>query len=116
MIAKGSNDSTGNVHYAKTVGHWNGAEQALVQRCGASPAQLLYLTPVAGDVEVTCKRCLANPPKATPARVPAPAVKATGSTTWGVYDATGALQTWRTTKREALAAAERIGGGTVAKI
>jgi len=56
MSAKGSNGTTGTIHYARHDG------RGLVQVCGVRASQRLYLDPEAETVEVTCRKCVA--PKA----------------------------------------------------
>lgn len=48
---KAVNSRTGTVHHARD----NGFD--LVQRCGITSNQHVYLTAVADDVQITCKRC-----------------------------------------------------------
>jgi hypothetical protein len=106
--------TTGTVHAA----HYDTRRgvQYLVQDCGMARTQNYALATT--DEPVTCRRCLARTPK--PALRPRPARQArttAGPVTWGVYNAQGGLSTWRSTRREALTAAGRMGEGyTVAKI
>lgn len=107
MTAKGMNPTTGTVHNARTETLYG--VQGLMQTCGMnqnrSSGQLNFLWEVTD--EVTCRRCLGATVKAAAA----PAVKtaartSSGPVTWGVFSAAGAMRTWRTTKREALAVAD----------
>lgn len=110
MSERGVNDITGTVHNAKTDG------TGLVQRCGIKHDQTLYLT--ATTDALTCKRCAATN-RTTAAKTTTRTARAsgTGSTAWGVYSVTGTLLTYRTTKRDATAAADQIGdGATVGRI
>lgn len=96
----GKNITTGTIH---TMGREN------MQACGARVTQRVELEPT--TEAVTCVRC--SKAAAKPATAPKPAkspAKSSGPATWLVRNATGETVTFRTTKREALAAADRIGG------
>jgi hypothetical protein len=96
--------TTGTVHAAHP-GTVRGVSH-LMQNCGTSPAQHASLTPT--DEAVTCGRCLRLTPKTAPAPRPAAtelAASPAGPSTWGVFADDGVLRIWRTTRREALAAA-----------
>lgn len=111
MSERGVNDITGTVHDAKSDG------TGLVQRCGIKRDQTLYLT--ATDEALTCKRCAVRNRTARTATARTARAASTGgrSIAWGVFDAAGSLVTFRTSKREALTAADRIGGGaTVGRV
>lgn len=108
----GQNTYTGTVHRA----HYDGRH--LVQNCG------FYGNAYAGQrsslaettAKVTCKRCAANQASDRKSATRS-AGTGNGSTAWGVFDAAGTLLTYRTTKREATAAADRIGdGATVGRV
>lgn len=104
MTTRGINDITGTVHEAKHDG------TGLIQECGIQANQTLYLDPT--DEAVTCKRCLNRRPARVATRKPV-AASGNGPTTWGIFDTAGQLVTYRTTRRDALAAIERIGDSSL---
>lgn len=104
MTTRGINDITGTVHDAKHDG------VGLVQDCGIQSNQTLFLDPT--DEPTTCKRCLRRKPVTV--KAPRPVAASTGGgSAWGVFNATGKMVTFRTTKRDALAAIQRIGDATL---
>jgi hypothetical protein len=108
--------TTGTIHAAHD--DTRRGVQYLVADCGMARTQNYALAVT--DEPVTCRRCLARTAQPAPAARPRPARQArttAGPVTWGVYNAQGDLSTWRSTRREALTAAGRMGAGyTVAKL
>ena len=105
-MTKGLNVETGTVHNAKT------ADGFLVQTCGIRVDQRVALD--ATDRPVTCKRCIASAATTRAAAVrqdDKPATISTGPVTWFIDNPAGRVQTWRTTKRDALKVAAHLGAG-----
>jgi hypothetical protein len=99
----GKNITTGTIHNVKVErsGH-------LVQACGIRASQTASLVETTG--EITCGKCLRSTPKAAPAPVAKIAKKTSGPAIWVILNSAGRMASFRTTRKEALAAAERIGG------
>jgi hypothetical protein len=72
---KGTSHTTGKVHFARQERHLDQSVKGmmLVQICGMGRAQRTYLAETPAEAEVTCKRCLAIRPDATPAAATPPA-------------------------------------------
>lgn len=99
---RGINEATGTVHEAKSEG------TELIQACGAQRTQRLFLAPT--DAPLTCRRCSGRTPAQPKAARSGTKPASTGPTTWGIFIGS-AMQAFRPTRKEALEAAERIGGG-----
>src|SRR5690349_8832678 len=71
-MLKGRQIRTGTVHFALEVAVPKRRAKQLLQACGASAQQHLYLEPVPDDTPVTCGKCVHRPAKSTTQPDPTP--------------------------------------------